>query len=193
MRIISGSAKGRRLALFKDSLIRPTSDRIREAIFNILSNPGIVTSGAFPFSNVLDIFAGTGALGIETLSRGALKGVFIESNTEALKVLAKNIQICNFHDRAKIIPLETSKALSLLKREKMRFGLVFVDPPYNCSMLAETLKGLYKNELLTYNSIVVAEHSIMEVPPDRLEGLNMEDRRKYGDTLVSFYIFNKKL
>ena len=118
MRIISGSAKGRRLTSFKKSLIRPTSDRIREAVFDILLSYKGSSVDVFPFQNVLDAFAGTGAFGIEAYSRGASKVTFVENNPEVINVLKKNLEVCGFNEGAEVLPLDIVRALNLFLRKR---------------------------------------------------------------------------
>lgn len=176
MRIIAGSAKGRRLHSPKSPLIRPVADKVKEAIFNIL---GPQVEG----SNVLDLFAGTGSVGLESLSRGALRCVFVESYPHALSLLKKNIGACGFVDRAFILRGELPAVLRRLKK-KEAFGFVFVDPPYDRGLITPSLEALVGYKLIDAQSCVIVEHSPREAPSGC--GLNVFDSRKYGQTLVSF-------
>lgn len=176
MRIIAGSAKGRRLHSPKSLLIRPVSDKVKEAIFNIL---GDRVEG----SNVLDLFAGTGSVGLEALSRGALRCVFVESYPHALSLLKKNIGACGFFDRTFILRGELPGVLNRLKK-KGAFGLVFVDPPYDRGLIGPALDGLVRYNLIDAQSCVIVEHSPREAPVDK--SVTVFDSRKYGQTLVSF-------
>ena len=187
MRIISGSAKGRRLTSFKSSLIRPTSDRIREAVFDILFSCKGFSAGVFPFRNVLDAFAGTGAFGIEAYSRGVSNVTFIENNREVINVLKKNLEICSFNEGADVLPFDIAKALNHLKKKEKKFDLVFLDPPYDRSMVEDTIRSIISSDILNDDSLVVAEHSLNEMPTEKIGRIRLKDRRKYGATMVSFY------
>lgn len=176
MRIIAGSAKGRRLHSPKSPLIRPVSDKVKEAIFNILGR-------RVDDSNVLDLFAGTGSVGLEALSRGALRCVFVESYPHALSLLQKNIGVCGFVDRAFIFRGKVPGVLNRLKK-KGAFGLVFVDPPYDRGLISPTLEAIVGYKLIDAQSCVIVEHSPREAPVG--SGLDVFDSRQYGQTLVSF-------
>lgn len=180
MRIIGGTAKGRRLTSFKGMSIRPTTDKVREAIFNILPR-------SFPFKTVLDIFAGTGAMAIEALSRGAEKAVFIDNAPNAVKIIKKNLELCKFADKAKIIAKDAHSALSLLGRSSEKFDLIIIDPPYDASAAGIVLSGIDDNGLLNKDGIIVSESSKRMIWDGELKGLELFDRRRYGDTVVSFY------
>jgi|UniRef100_A0A7C3SJU5 16S rRNA (guanine(966)-N(2))-methyltransferase RsmD len=179
MRIIAGVFKGRRLAAVKGRM-RPTSDKVREAIFNIL---GAGVLGA----KVLDLFAGTGALGLEALSRGAQSAVFVEEHPAALAVLRQNIHRLGLADRTEVLPMPVRAGLKKLASQKASFDLVFLDPPYGSGLAAATLRELAVLPLLSPAARVVAEHSRREVLPDRLYGLERVELRRYGDTQVAFY------
>ena len=185
MRVISGTAKGRRLASFHGDRIRPTADRIKEALFNILNS----SFGSLEDRQVLDLFSGTGNLGIEALSRGAAKAVFIDENPKSVAILKKNIDICGFAGRSEIIISTVEAGIRILSRKGYRFNLVFLDPPYGKGLVTKTLNDLANDTILEEEAIVIAEHSSREVPPDEYGYLTLSDRRKYGDTGVSLYIY----
>ncbi len=179
MRIIAGSFKGHRLAAVRGRL-RPTSERVREAVFSIL---GLAVPGA----RVLDLFAGTGALGLEALSRGAAAVVFVEDHPASLKVLRRNIEALGLADRTEVLPLPVKGALKRLIARQAVFDIVFLDPPYGSGLAADTLKALAGAGILTPAARVVAEHSRREVLPGAVGGLERRDSRRYGDTQVAFY------
>ncbi|MBZ0220345.1 MAG: 16S rRNA (guanine(966)-N(2))-methyltransferase RsmD [Candidatus Methylomirabilis sp.] len=178
MRIIGGSLKGRRLASFRGPGIRPTSDKVRESVFNILPRD-------FPFRTVLDLYAGTGAMGIEALSRGAEEATFVESDKGAAQVIRKNLDICG--QEARIIRKDAVKAVEELSRKGARFDLIIIDPPYSSELFASTLKAIGRGGLLSPEGVIVAE-SAKRAPlgEAELEGLTVFDQRRYGDTLVYF-------
>ena len=184
MRIIGGTAKGRRLASFRGMSIRPTTDRVREAIFTILSHPEKIE---FPFKQVLDLFAGTGAMGIEALSRGAETATFLDNDPKAVKIINKNLELCRFTDRAKIINMDVEPALNLLVKRGGQFDLIFIDPPYEAATTGIALNCIGEKGFLNPDGIIVAESSKRMIWDGDLKGIELFDRRRYGDTVVSFY------
>ncbi|MGQ9919754.1 MAG: 16S rRNA (guanine(966)-N(2))-methyltransferase RsmD [Desulfobacca sp.] len=179
MRIIGGRLRGRRLAGVKGRL-RPTADRVREAIFNIL---GDLVEGA----QVLDLFAGTGALGIEALSRGASGAIFVEEHRTSLAVLRRNLALCGLTDVGHIYPLPVQKALPQLAAQGQRFTLILLDPPYEQGLAGRTLALVARLPLLDGHGIITVEHSRAEELAEAYEALVCTDRRRYGGTMVSFY------
>src|SRR3974390_710200 len=151
MRIIAGEFKGRRLAAVKGR-IRPTSDKVREAIFNIL---GPKVLGA----RVLDLYAGTGALTLEALSRGAAEAVVVEEHPAALSVLRQNLETLALHSRVRVLALPVSGALRKLAARGDRFSLIFLDPPYGQGLALKTLAALEASGLVRPEARIVAEHS----------------------------------
>jgi|UniRef100_A0A7C6EGP9 16S rRNA (guanine966-N2)-methyltransferase len=172
MRILTGSYKGKQLKVSKNG-IRPTRAIVRSAIFNILGE-------RINDASVVDIFAGTGAMGIEALSRGARFCIFIEKNPATL---LKNIKALNLNDKIKVIKMDFRPGLKKLRG--MQFDIVFVDPPYKTEYLYETLELLYFYHLLKENSIVVVEYSHFK-PCPVIEGYEIIKEKKYGDTKISF-------
>jgi 16S rRNA (guanine966-N2)-methyltransferase len=179
MRIIAGAFKGRRLAPVKGR-IRPTGAKVREAVFSILG-PAVIGV------RVLDLFAGTGALGIEALSRGAAAGVFVEDHPESLKVLRRNLADLGLADRTTVWPLPVNTALKQLAGRGEPFGLAFLDPPYGGGAAAAALSTLAGLPLLASGARVVVEHSRRETLPEACGGLTRLTLRRYGDTQVAFY------
>lgn len=179
MRIIAGSLKGRRLAPVKGR-IRPTGAKVREAVFAIL---GEAVAGA----RVLDLFAGTGALGIEALSRGAREAVFVEDNPEALKVLRRNLEDLGLKDRTSVLPVSVRQALKKLAVHGADFDLAFLDPPYGGEQAVAALQALAAAEIMAPTAWVVAEHSRRDQLPKAAGPLQLRELRRYGDTQVAFY------
>lgn len=183
MRVIGGELKGRRLFSPKGgrgSTVRPTPDRVREAVFNILprSLAGV---------RVLDLFAGTGAMGIEALSRGALEAVFVDADKSSADLVAKNLEACGLAARARVIRKDVPGALKAVSGP---FGLVILDPPYGTGLLEEALKDLDASGLVAPGATVVAESATrtpLDVDGLGLECLALESARKYGDTTVYFF------
>ncbi|MEW6672588.1 MAG: 16S rRNA (guanine(966)-N(2))-methyltransferase RsmD [Thermodesulfobacteriota bacterium] len=179
MRIIGGRLKGKRLFSIPGKKVRPTADRLRESIFNILSF-------RVPEAIVLDLFSGTGAFGIEALSRGASHAVFIEKSKEALSVIKRNIQAGKLDRQAQVIRWDVTKNLNCLRRIAFRYDLVFMDPPYNRDMVQKALRSLYYGDCLNRGGWVVVEHSASEPIPENISEFAISDQRKYGKTLVTF-------
>jgi 16S rRNA (guanine966-N2)-methyltransferase len=178
MRIIAGAFKGRGLAPVKGRT-RPTAAKVREAIFDILGS-------AVLEAKVLDLFAGTGALGIEALSRGAAQAVFVEDQPAALKVLRRNLETLGLKDLSVVLPLPVAAALKKLAAQGARLSLVFLDPPYREGTGA-ALAALAASGLLSPQALVVAEHSRRETLPEANLGLARQTLRRYGDTQVAIY------
>jgi len=180
VRVIAGALKGRRLAPVKGR-IRPTAAKVREAVFNIL---GLAVDGV----RALDLFAGTGALGIEALSRGAAEAVFVEDHPEALKVLRRNLEALDLLGRTTVWPLPVAMALKKVAGRGERFGLAFLDPPYGGGAAAAALSALASLNLLLPGARVVVEHSRRESLPEACGPLERLEVRRYGDTQVAFYL-----
>lgn len=179
MRIIAGALKGRHLAPVKGH-VRPTGAKVREAVFAIL---GQAVAGA----RVLDLFAGTGALGIEALSRGAQEAVFVEDNPEALKVLRRNLEDLDLLDRARVLPVAVRQALKKLAVQGADFQLAFLDPPYGGDKAVAALQELAAAGIIAPAAWVVAEHSRRDQLPEAAGGLIRRELRRYGDTQVAFF------
>ncbi|HVZ75525.1 MAG TPA: 16S rRNA (guanine(966)-N(2))-methyltransferase RsmD [Polyangia bacterium] len=178
MRLTGGLDRGRRLIAPRGADTRPTAAKVREAIFNIL--------GPVPEGDVLDLYAGTGALGLEALSRGAAHAVFVEREHAPLVALRRNIKELGFEDRASIVPADVCTALRRLAGKAKRFSWIFLDPPYvkeTTGVLAE-LSG---SGLLAPCAVVILEHDRRNRPPESVGALFLTDRRSYGDTELSFY------
>ncbi|HHL40374.1 MAG TPA: 16S rRNA (guanine(966)-N(2))-methyltransferase RsmD [Deltaproteobacteria bacterium] len=179
MRITGGSLRGRRLASPARG-VRPTSDKVRQALFNILA-------GRTSEARVLDLFAGSGAMGIEALSRGARCAVFVDISKPALDTVRKNLARCGLADRARVLAKPAAAAIAGLERLGERFDLVIVDPPYHAGLMEGTLKALADSSILADGALVAAEtwrHRPVETGP---EGLVEVDRRRYGDTVIHLF------
>lgn len=182
MRIVAGTARGRALAGPKPTSrhIRPTADRVRETLFNVL---GQWLEG----QAVLDLYAGTGALGLESLSRGATRAVLVDSDREALSLCRTNTDTLGFADRVEILSQPVERALETLGRRGDRFELVFADPPYAARGMEGVLDGVARHGLLAPGGAVVIEHDKREPAPESHAGLERVDQRRFGDTWVSLF------
>ncbi len=183
MRVISGTARGRRLVSFRGDTIRPTADKVKGSIFNIIAS----NFGPFENMEVLDLFSGTGNLGIEALSRGADKAVFVDENRGSINILKENIGICGLAERSEIIQATVESGIKILSKRGTRFNLVFLDPPYGKGLVEKTMEEIVSRDILEDGAVVIAEHSLREQPLIEYDGLTLTDRRKYGDTEISFY------
>lgn len=179
MRVIAGLAKGRRLKAPKDSRVRPTSDLVRGAIFSMLDSLDA------DFSLVLDLYAGTGALGIEALSRGALSVDFVEQNSMNCAIIKENLGYTGFGAQAHVYCCSVQKALSFLTGA---YTLVLLDPPYASSSIGGTLERLMNSPLVREGSVVVAEHSKRFSPTTSYGDFSLAINRRHGDTCISIFL-----
>ncbi|MDI6709177.1 MAG: 16S rRNA (guanine(966)-N(2))-methyltransferase RsmD [Thermoanaerobacterales bacterium] len=180
LRIIGGSARGRRLKGPPEGSARPTSDRVREALFNILA-PWV------PGSRFLDLFAGSGAVGLEALSRGAARAVFVEANPRVAAVLQANLSATGLGPKAEVYRNSFERALADLAAGGESFDLVFIDPPYRRGLEDAALRALCQYNLLAPGGMAVAESDRTHLPPAEIAGLALWRRERYGDTTLSFY------
>lgn len=181
MRITGGQAKGRLLSPPRGLHIRPSSDRVREAIFNLLGQD-------LEELKVLDLFAGTGALGLEALSRGAVSAVFVDRAQQSIKLIRKNLELCRYQDRAVVLKYDLSRGVPRDPSLRMGgFDLVFLDPPYQGGLVPSFLQELLEKGLLSKRARVVAESSKFEAQPVSVGNLRMTKTRTYGDTRISIY------
>ena len=183
MRIISGFAGGRRLRAPSGNKTRPTSDRVREALFSILGSP---PEGC----HVLDLFAGSGGLGLEALSRGAKRAVFVDRDKDALQALKRNISEVGVVTASDVHHGDALRILAKLSRAGRQFHWIFLDPPYATDLATQALEALGAGSLLHSaedEGLVVVEHDKRSTPGDGYGCLLKVQTRRYGDTCVSFY------
>ncbi|MCS6286758.1 MAG: 16S rRNA (guanine(966)-N(2))-methyltransferase RsmD [Nitrospira sp.] len=182
MRVIAGSHRGRRLQGPQGTALRPTSDRVREALFSILGN-------RLPDSRVLDLFAGTGAIGIEALSRGATHVTAVESQAESLKLLRHNIAECGMNS---LVSVQARTVKQFLARPDLWTGpydIVFADPPYDMAYKLEDMFETVPAALASPDAWLVVEHASKTILPDRLGVTTLKKRYQYGDTALSIFSF----
>lgn len=182
MRIIGGRLRGRKLQTFKGSQVRPTADRVREALFNILGRK-------FIDARVLDLFAGTGALGIEALSRGAHTAVFVDNSAHSLAVLRKNLERCALQHCSRTIQWDVARNLKCLQAYPETFDMVFLDPPYHCGLVPSTLRHLSEIGCLASGAILAAEHEAGMKPEIPSTCFTCIDHRRYGRTALTFFTY----
>ena len=178
MRISGGEAKGRTLKFPSHSTQRPTTDFLREALFNLLERP--------VDQSFLDLFAGSGSVGLEALSRKAKSVTFVEKNKILIDVIRENVSMCGYSEKCLLVHADVQSALCDLYKKKCRYNVVFADPPYNQGLIGETISWLMKYTVLQEDGIIVLQHSAREELPQLMDGWSVEDQRKYGDNYLSF-------
>ncbi len=183
MRVIAGNCRGRKLFAPPGVTTRPTSDRVKEALFSI-----ITSRIDFADIRVLDICAGSGSLGLEALSRGAASCCFIESNPIAKAALEKNVLITCYKDRLEILAMDAVKALNFLAGRGQSYDLVFFDPPYASELYQSVIETLDSSVILESGSILVAECSVHNPLQESYCRLKRFDRRVYGETALELFI-----
>jgi 16S rRNA (guanine966-N2)-methyltransferase len=187
MRVIAGTCRGRKLLAPPGITTRPTSDRVKEALFSILSSRIDFTD-----VRVLDICAGTGSLGIEALSRGAGSCCFIEGNAAVKSTLEKNILITCIQDRSEILYMDAVKALHLIAARGNCYDLVFFDPPYDSELYWRVAEVLDSSGILLPGSILAAECSVRNPLAEAYGRLKRFDRRIYGETALELFTLEIK-
>ena len=180
MRVISGKYRGRKLNGPSGMELRPTGDRLKETIFNVL---GTGVSGAV----MLDVFGGSGAIGIEALSRGARQAVFIENAANACRLIRRNVELCGISSGYRIVKQEAFMALRALAREGFKANIVFFDPPYDFKPYGDLLEIVFSRGLLTQPARVVIEHQRKADLPESGNGYRRSRVIKQGDHCLSFY------
>jgi 16S rRNA (guanine(966)-N(2))-methyltransferase RsmD len=180
MRIIGGEVKGRILSFPARSKERPTSDFLRETLFNLL--------GPLQGKIFLDLFAGSGSVGLEAASRGAQEVYLIEKNKNLIEVIKKNIQTCSLEQKCRVIGADVAIGLRDLFKKKYEVDVVFADPPYNRNLAGTTLKTLNKYRVLREVGVVVIQHSTRKKFREFLdENIHQTNQRKYGDNALTFF------
>lgn len=186
MRVIAGSHKGRRLLSPTTNDIRPTSGRVKEALFSIL---GDRISGA----SMLDLFAGTGAIGIEALSRGAARAIFVEAHPASLKLLKTNLDQCGLFGNTEVYPGELRTFFQHAARTGLTFDIIFADPPYRDDSASTLLPLLGQSAMILPHTVVILEHPTKHQIPPQVGPLNRVRQYRYGDTSLSlFRLVNEK-
>jgi len=178
MRIVGGTRRGRRLHGPRSLHIRPTADRVRETLFNVLGQ-------RLDGGEVLDLYAGTGALGLEALSRGAARAVLVDSGAEAIALCRRNAADLELLPQVEVLKVPAARAVEQLAASGRRFSIVFADPPYRARAGTSTLEAV--EPLLAEGGTLVLEHDRRESLPEACGPLVRQDERRFGDTLVSVY------
>lgn len=177
MRIIAGELKGRKLVTPKDDSVRPTTDKVKEAVFSML----------MPYlqdSVVIDLFAGTGSLGLEAVSRGAKRAYFVDRDRRSIALIRENVRHCGVEDRSVILCSDHASALSRIHDTA---DIVFLDPPYKAGLMTECLQLLGSSDILPEGGLVVAEHDSYDCLPEEFAGFRKIKERKYGKIGITVY------
>lgn len=181
MRVIGGSAKGHRLRTPRGGGTRPVTDNVKETIFNVIGD-GVV--GA----EVLDLYAGTGSLGIEALSRGAERILFVEQAAEAVRLIEQNLKMLGFGDQAEIWRDDVFRALRRMRNRQRGFELVFVDPPFEKGLSVETMHLLSENQVVAEGGCVVVRHHQKETVPSEVDRLQLVSEKSFAEAVVGFFL-----
>ncbi len=185
MRVISGTARGTRLVSLGSTEIRPTLDRVKESFFNQIG-PGL--DGV----TFLDLFAGSGNMGIEALSRGAVTVAFVEPNLKAQRIIVQNLEKCRMTDpgsRWVLLKSTASAGLEALKKRGLSFDLIYIDPPFADGLYDPTLQELAISDVLQSEAVVVVEHFHKTVLQQKYDKLRFYKNRRLGDSCLTFYSF----
>lgn len=180
MRVIAGSARGIRLKMVPGNHVRPTSDRVKETLFQVV---GPYFDGGW----ALDLFAGTGSLGIEALSRGCDRVVFVDRSRASVDTIKDNLQKTGFIERSEVHREDVRSAMRKLSRREIRFRLVFLDPPYRGNLLTPVMEKIAEGSLLQDDGILVAEHDFRHPPPDRVATLKAYRRMTFGEAAITLF------
>jgi len=185
VRVVAGSARGCRIRVPRGDLVRPTQDRVRESLFMILGYPLNVSAA-------VDLFAGSGALGIEALSRGAEFVTFVDRNTACLEAIRENLARCGFLQRAAVHRAAIPRDYAGIRRAVARqYDLVLLDPPYRLRDATALLTGLHRCSLLRENARIVLEHSTRHLVRSVPAPFAVQDQRAYGDTALTFFVYRR--
>ena len=180
MRITTGQLKGRQLLFPKSKQVRPTSEKVRKAIFDVLGD-------FVEDKNVLDLFSGSGALGLEALSRGARKVFFVEKRKESLLAIRKNICALKVQDKSNVIAGDVFASFSRLERKNEKFEVIIADPPYYEGLARKCLLEICRYDIVNPPTVIIIEHNKKDELPKQQENYLLWQLKKYGDTFVSMY------
>ena len=177
MRVITGSARGRRLKELEGMETRPTTDRVKEGLFNVLQFD-------IEGRKVLDLFVGTGQVGVECLSRGAASTVFVDRRPDAVSLAKENLKLCNLTDRARVV---AGDSMEFLKSVREKYDLVFLDPPYQTDLLETAIAHIARHELLSGHGMMIAEHPVDKTLPSLSAPYRMGRTYRHGKIAVTIY------
>lgn len=182
MRVVSGKLKGHRLKAVPGNSTRPTTDKVKEAIFNMIGPYFVGGTG-------LDLFAGSGGLGIEALSRGVDKVIFVDLERKAIQIINENIQACELEEKTEVYKNEAARALKAIKKREIQFDYIFLDPPYKKQQLVKLVEMIDQNRLLADNGVIVCEHGSETQLPSSIGALQQVRHEEYGIIAVTIYTY----
>ena len=177
MRVIAGEAKGMRLKSPSGLNIRPTADRVKEALFSMIGSS--IVDAVF-----VDLYAGSGAIGIEAISRGAESCIFVDNNKKSISLIKQNLAITKFENRGRVICADIKKAIKQLEEKDCKADIVFLDPPYNIVELQSIIEFILNSSILKEDGLVIVEHDRNNI--GWTVSLALTKQKKYGDTYLSF-------
>ncbi|MBZ8120407.1 16S rRNA (guanine(966)-N(2))-methyltransferase RsmD [Bacillus thuringiensis] len=180
MRVVSGKCKGHPLKAVPGNTTRPTTDKVKESIFNMI---GPYFDGGI----ALDLFGGSGGLGIEALSRGIDKAIFVDRDSKAIKVIHQNLESCRIQEQAEVYRNDAERAVKALIKREMSFDLILIDPPYKEQKIVSLISVMDQHGLLHSDGLIMAEHGNDVVLPDSIGGLAKVRAENYGTTAISIY------
>lgn len=183
MRVVSGDLKGRILKAVPGTSTRPTTDKVKESLFNMI---GPYFSGGLG----LDLFAGSGGLGIEALSRGLEKVIFVDREGKAIHIVNENLKSCDLEDRAEVYRNDAVRALKAIQKRDLVFDYIFLDPPYKKQQLVKLLEMIDNENLVHNDGLIVCEHASDIALPEKLGGLKQTRNEKYGIIGITLYKLN---
>jgi 16S rRNA (guanine966-N2)-methyltransferase len=180
MRVVSGICKGRPLKAVPGNTTRPTTDKVKEALFNMI--------GPYFHGGIgLDLFAGSGGLGLEGLSRGIDKVVFIDRDAKAIQTIYENIKACKFEEKAEVYRNDADRALKALIKREISFDYIFLDPPYKKQQLVSLMEKMNEQKLLNKGGVIVCEHSQTVELPDMVGDFIQIKHEEYGIIAITIY------
>lgn len=186
MRIISGKARGHALKAPKGLNTRPTTDRVKESIFNIIQS-------RLNESVVIDLFSGSGNLGIESLSRNANKAYFVDNNINSINSINENLKKTSLIDSSVVYQMDVIAAIEKIANQNIKADIIFLDPPYSKNLVTPILEKIFCSEILHLDGIIIVEHRKTDEVPSNINGLQKYRTKKYGDIAVSFYELRKEI
>ncbi|MED4532673.1 16S rRNA (guanine(966)-N(2))-methyltransferase RsmD [Metabacillus fastidiosus] len=180
MRVISGTCKGKQLKSVPGTSTRPTTDKVKEAIFNMVG----------PYFNggrALDLFAGSGGLGIEALSRGIDTCIFVDREPKAIQTIHKNIESCHFKENSEVYRNDSERALKAIIKRELKFELIFLDPPYKKQKLEQLIDFIAEHDLLAEDGVIVAEYGTEDQLQENIKTYTVLKHETYGTTAITIY------
>lgn len=185
MRVIAGEKRGFKLKAPKGRDTRPTEDRVKESLFNILGHIG-------ENSLVLDLFAGSGSIGIEFLSRGAEKAYFIDSSAICIQTIRENLNHTGFLEKSQLIRGDSRKTIRFLARQGLKFDYIYIDPPYDEDLIMKSMEEIIARDILNDDGILILEHEKDLLLPGTAFGVKKTDERNYGSKVITFYTYKEE-